>query len=176
MNTETAGPVVNRLQTRDYAQWFAWALPHTGDPRRAHAAAAAATMAMLAGRDPHSAAEAGQQAAVHGPASTADPFVAGYARWYAWALNDLQLEPIRAHAAATAAQQAQLAGADPALATQAAIHAASANSSKSRRARPRGQLKRGLRLLADPAVRTVGLGTVCITGVILTAAILLHLV
>lgn len=151
-----------------YGEWFAWAMKHVSDHRLGHAAAAAAMVAELDGADRQTAAAAAQRAAGEAPvepsALPVETSVVAYAPWYAWARNDLALDPARAAAAAAAGSAAAARGQQYEMAANAARQAAGLSPVAVPMPVMTGSGAGVLGFLADPASRGLLWGLLCVVA------------
>lgn len=160
---------VGDAQAAHYGEWFAWAMKHVRDPRLAHMAASAATVAELDGASRDAAAQAAQQAAAQPAVDPSglpvDRSVIGYAPWYAWSRNDLGLDPARAATAAAAGAAASARGMHYEVAANMARQAAGLAPVPVKM--PMTSVSTGGGLfgwIADPAARSLAWGVLCIVA------------
>ena len=151
-------PVVEASKrVRDYAAWYTWARRHVTDTHRCHLAAQAALEAVDHKAGNEEAASLAQKAAsltdAHAYRLTADTRTQVYARWYAWAVLELNLGENLAHRAAYEAAEVESHGKGPKAAAEAALQAVGLAPAE----------KPGLDgLLNDRGVRSVIFGVVCL--------------
>jgi hypothetical protein len=138
-----------------HAYWFAWARQHEADVNRCHLAAQAAAAALARGGDSAAAAQAAQQAAQTAPPGApagVPAYTQSYSAFYAWATNELHLDPDRSHRLAHAATHATQAGVPAGQAAEVGLQAIGL----------RRQQKRQLSWSSDPGVRSTVIGVVCL--------------
>ena len=140
---------------KTHAYWFAWARQHEADVNRCHLAAEAAATAMTRGADSAAAAQAAQQAALAaapGAPSGVPPYTHSYSAFYAWAVNELHLDPDRSHRLAHAATHATQQGVPAGQAADVGLQAIGLKHEK----------KQALPWSSDPGVRSTVIGVVCL--------------
>jgi hypothetical protein len=141
---------------KTHAVWFAWARQYEADINRCHLAARAATASLARGEDSNAAAQAAQQAAQSTPpgAATGVPaYALSYSAFYAWAANELHLDPDRSHRLAHAATHATQSGMPAGQAADIGLQAIGLRRQKT---------QQQLSWSADPGVRSTVIGVVCL--------------
>ena len=156
------------LDVKQHAYWFAWARQYEPDVSRCHLAAHAAAAAIAGGADAAGAGQAAQQAAMSsqpGAPTGVPQYTQAYSAFYAWALNELHIDPDRSHRIAHAATHATTQGVPAAQAADVGLQAVG--------------LKRGnspsVPYLRDAAVRSTILGGVCLLVVAATPSYFIFL-
>jgi hypothetical protein len=140
---------------KTHAYWFAWARQHEADVNRCHLAAQAAAAALARGGDSAAAAQEAQQAATSAPPggnSGVPAYTQAYSAFYAWAANELHLDPDRSHRLAHAATHATQRGVPAGQAADVGLQAIGLKREK----------KQQLSWSADPGVRSTVIGAVCL--------------